>query len=179
MKNIVLSGPSSCGKTSLLLRLQEHGYTAVPESASSVIIRNKKFGGPLFDTDPVAFQQDIFQLAYANEEYHLKYRPHGRAMFLDRALPDVLAYMRYLKVPVTNKHRIDIPLNRYNICFLLEPLSSDEDNGIRWKEDHSKILELLREEYAAIECPTILVPDMGLEERVQFIIDIVEGNHND
>ena len=92
-------------------------------------------------------------------------------VFLDRALPDTLAYYRFLNLPVDERLNDVLKKVAYKKIFILDflPLVNDyarSENRDAQKEIH----ELITEVYESLPFPVIHVPVLEPEERVNFIL---------
>jgi predicted ATPase len=92
-------------------------------------------------------------------------------VFLDRALPDALAYYRFLNLPVNKKLEDALKNASYKKVFILESLPLVNDYARREDEAaQKKIAELIAEVYESLPFPLINVPALPPEERVDFIL---------
>ena len=92
-------------------------------------------------------------------------------MFLDRALPDALAYYRFLNLPVNKKLKDALKKASYKKVFILESLPLVNDYARREDEvAQKKIAKLINEVYESLPFPVIHVPALPSEERVDFIL---------
>jgi predicted ATPase len=95
-------------------------------------------------------------------------------VFLDRAIPDALAYYRFLELPVDKKLLDALTQVSYKKIFILDclPLVNDyaRNEDIRAQK---QIHELLTEVYESLPFPVIKVPVLKPEERVNFILEHV------
>ena len=96
--------------------------------------------------------------------------PH-ETVFLDRALPDALAYYHYLKLPLNKKITDAAKMYRYKKIFILDLLPLVQDYARQEDEnDQKKIHSLLIEVYTSLGYPVIHVPALLPDERVNFIL---------
>ena len=97
-------------------------------------------------------------------------------VFLDRAIPDAMAYYRFLELDYDKLLTEAMDKVSYKKIFILDrlPLVKDyariEDNMAQ-----EKIHELIIEVYESLAFPVVYVPVMSPEERVKFILE----NHQD
>ena len=93
-------------------------------------------------------------------------------IFLDRALPDALAYYKFLNLPVSRKLLDALEVYRYKKIFILDLLPLVPDYA-RLEDDASqqRIHELLIEVYTDLEYEVIHVPLLPAEHRVEFILN--------
>ena len=92
-------------------------------------------------------------------------------VFLDRAIPDALAYYRFLDLPVDKKLLDALSNISYKKIFILDylPLVKDyartEDLSAQ-KRIHNLIVEV----YESLPFPIVKVPVLSPENRVDFIL---------
>ena len=96
----------------------------------------------------------------------------GDIIFLDRALPDALAYYHFLNLPVEQSLMAAINLYRYKKVFILDILPMVQDYARR-EDDNAqrKIHELLINVYTSLNFPVIHVPILPPDQRVDFILN--------
>jgi len=95
----------------------------------------------------------------------------GELVFLDRALPDALAYYRFLDLEPDQTLLKAMKLVSYRIVFILDPLPLVADYART--EDAAaqrRIHELLVEVYGSLPFPVVRVPILPAERRVDFIL---------
>lgn len=91
---VIIGGPGS-GKTTLLERLEEKGYTCYPEISREVTLEARRQGiEQLFLEKPLLFSELL--LEGRKKQYHAAQQDDSDIVFIDRGLPDVLAYMHYI-----------------------------------------------------------------------------------
>lgn len=92
--------------------------------------------------------------------------------FLDRALPDSLAYYNFLNLPADEKLVNALQSARYNKIFVLDllPLKNDDvriEDLAAQKEIHRNVIEV----YTARGEEVVIVPVLSIKERVEFILN--------
>lgn len=93
---IVITGGPGSGKSKLLETLQNDGFTCFEEISRQVIDKGKALGMTnYFLTSPIAFSKELFEgrKQQYQEATALAYQPEKPFVFLDRGLPDVVAYL--------------------------------------------------------------------------------------
>ena len=97
--------------------------------------------------------------------------PPGEIVFLDRAIPDALAYYRFLHLPEDKKLLDALHTVSYKKVFILEYLPLVHDYARTEDEAaQKKIHSLLTEVYESLPFPLIHVPVLTLQERVELIL---------
>ena len=92
-------------------------------------------------------------------------------VFLDRAIPDTLAYYRFLNLPEDEKLTTALRTVSYKKIFILDclPLVNDyarTEDAVAQKKIHALLVEV----YESLGFPIVQVPVLPPEERVDFIL---------
>ena len=91
---VIIGGPGS-GKTTLIEGLIQQGYTCYPEISREVTLEARKQGvEQLFLEQPLLFSELL--LEGRKKQYAEAIDDKENIVFLDRGIPDVLAYMHYI-----------------------------------------------------------------------------------
>lgn len=169
---IVLTGAPSSGKTTLLLALQQRGYTVVSEAAREILAEG------LLDES----QSDVQSLIEQRQMTKEQVIPADQVVVLDRALPDSLAYRRLGGMEVDDLLVLIRP-ERYATVFLCG-FGQHIADGVR-KDDTERAREierLLREVYLELGCRVVELPwfldaDLatGVARRMEFIEAALRG----
>ena len=166
----VLTGGPSSGKTTLLGRLEEMGYMPVPETARIFIEQELASGKTLEQIrgDKVKFQHDMLPMKIEAE----RNLPKDRVVFFDRGMHDTVAYLAHAGVEHSEVVSAAINNTTYRKVFLLKRFPLVADNArTETDEEAEEIERLLFKTYRESGIPTIEVPTMPIEERVQFILE--------
>jgi len=116
---VIIGGPGS-GKTTLIEELKRRGYCCYPEISREVITEARKQGiDQLFLEQPLLFSELLLNGRKKQYEQALE-EPH-QTVFLDRGIPDVLAYMHYIgdSYPPAFDHACK--QHKYSTKFILPP----------------------------------------------------------
>ena len=165
----VLTGGPGSGKTTTIEHLASRGYKTTIEHARHYIQTQMQNGRT---PEEIKQNQEEFQMKVlemqVEEEAGLA---PEETVFLDRALPDALAYYRFLKLPVHPDLISAIKKYRYKKIFILELLPLIQDYARKEDEKAQReIHRLLTEVYIDSGVPVISVPVLAPEERVDFIL---------
>jgi predicted ATPase len=165
---VITGGPSS-GKTTTINLMNERGYKTTIEHARHYIETLQVTGKTVAEIrkNQSVFQQGVLDMQIAQES---ELSPN-ETVFLDRAIPDALAYYRFLGLPEDEKIHKAMEKVFYKKVFLLDPLPLVQDS-VRTEDEiaQKRIHELLKETYESLRLPVIHVPVLPAEERVDFIL---------
>ena len=165
---VITGGPSS-GKTTTVSLLKERGYKTTIEHARHYIDTQLVTGKTVEEirSNQIAFQQGVLEMQIAQER---ELSPTD-TVFLDRALPDALAYYRFLGLREDEKLRNALQGASYKKVFILDPLPLTNDYA-RTEDEvaQKKIHQLLTEVYESFSFPVVHVPVLPPDERVDFIL---------
>ena len=165
----VITGAASCGKTTLIDLLAGKGFQTVPETARLYIEREMAKGRTIQEIreNGAAFQRRLIGMQLSIED-GLRATD---VVFLDRGVPDYLAYCRVLG-PNPNEFLAECFRNRYASVFLLDPLPFQE-NGAR--DEDAPIVDYLGEwhirDYNTLGYSVLRTPVMAPEERLAFVLE--------
>lgn len=169
---VITGGPSS-GKTTTVDLLRDRGYITTLERARHFLDTQRLKGRTVEEvrSNQLEFQRSVLEMQIQQEQ---EIAPQVQ-VFLDRAIPDALAYYRYLHLPIDE--RLVQALNKvyYRKIFIMDPLPLKNDYArIEDAEGQRKIHELITEVYESLPFPVVHVPALSPEERVDFILKHLE-----
>lgn len=165
---VITGGPSS-GKTTTVNLLDARGYKTTIEHARHYLDTKRNSGKTV---EEVRKHQAEFQLAILDMQIEQeKNLSPDDVVFLDRAIPDALAYYRFLNLPRDKKLLEALSLVSYKKIFILDCLPFVKDYA-RTEDDaaQKKIQTLLTEVYESLLFPVLHVPVLQPDERVDFIL---------
>jgi len=168
---IVITGGPSTGKTSLIEHLGRSGYCCYPE-ISRMIIRAAQEKGitQLFLEDPLLFSEKLLEGRI--EQIQTAKNNTNALIFLDRGIPDILAYMEYAATPIPDHFVQACQEHKYGAVFLLPPWAEiHSTDGERYETmvQTREIHEHLKKTYKNYGYTCITVPIGTIETRYQFI----------
>ncbi|MES2872930.1 MAG: ATP-binding protein [Bacteroidota bacterium] len=165
---VITGGPSS-GKTTTVNLLKERGYITTFEHARHYLDTQRLKGKTIED---VRKQQLEFQLGVLEMQIEQENQISPEVLvFLDRAIPDALAYYRFLNLPVDPKLTEALRTVSYKKVFLLDFLPLIKDYARTEDETaQRRIHELLFEVYESLSFPVVQVLVLPPVERVEFIL---------
>ncbi len=170
---IVITGGPGTGKTTIIDQLIEQGHTCYPEISRQVTMEAKKQGiEQLFLEKPLLFSELL--LEGRKKQYYLATEENSNAIFLDRGIPDILAYMHYIGDSYPSFFDQSCRENNYSKVFILPPWQeiyvSDEARYENF--DQSKLIfEHLKETYQKYNYHLIEVPVGTVQERIAFLLN--------
>src|SRR5690606_12826652 len=114
---LLIGGPGS-GKTTLLNHLASLGYTCYPEISRQVTLEAQKQGiDQLFLKDPLLFSQKLLE---GRIQQHINaQKDPSEVVIIDRGIPDVLAYMDFIKDTYPDSFTEACQTHRYTKVFAL------------------------------------------------------------
>lgn len=165
---VITGGPSS-GKTTAVELLKKRGFKTTVEHARHYIDTQRVTGKTTEEirANQLAFQRGVLDMQIREE----KALSPQDTVFLDRALPDALAYYHFLNLPEDRKLEEALTEASYKKVFILDPLPLANDYARTEDESAQKrIHELLVDVYESLPFPVVRVPVLPPEERVDFIL---------
>lgn len=165
---VITGGPSS-GKTTTVNLLKERGYITTFEHARHYLDTQRLKGKTVEETRK---NQREFQLGVLDMQIEQESEISPDVLvFLDRAIPDALAYYRFLNLSVDEKLTEALQTVSYKKIFVLDSLPMKNDYARNEDEAaQKKIHDLIIEVYESLHFPIVHVPVLPPEERVDFIV---------
>jgi predicted ATPase len=169
---VIIGGPGT-GKSTIINELTKRGFCCYPEISREVTLEAKKNGiDQFFIQKPLLFSELLLEGRIKQYSDALK-EPH-KFVFLDRGIPDVLAYMHYIGDQYPDFFDKACRENKYSKIFLLPPwreiyISDNEryENYDQAKEIYNHLVETYKKyNYNLIE-----VPKDSVDNRILFILD--------
>ncbi|MBD3638702.1 MAG: ATP-binding protein [Crocinitomicaceae bacterium] len=170
--NVITGGPCS-GKTTVINILAKRGYKTTIEHARHYIDTQKELGNAVeaIRANKREFQMRVLEMQI-EEESKLSTED---TVFLDRALPDAVAYYLFLGLDLDDELINAVNTFCYKNIFVLDPLPLIKDYARREdKKAQLKIHSLITEVYEMLPCKVTQVPVLPPEERVDFILESIQ-----
>lgn len=174
---VVTGGPST-GKTTLLYRLSLRGYKTIPEGARAVIDDAIEKG---MTVEELRSNERHFQeLVLAHKVEVEQTLDKDQLTFFDRGMHDTTAYIEYYGDHLTDSEKVLVSASRYKAVFLLDQLEEYSEDYARVEDEAFRdgIQGLLEKAYADDGIPVVHVPAIGLDNRVEFILDYVRKDQS-
>jgi predicted ATPase len=167
----IIGGPGS-GKSSILNKLEEKGFCCYPEISREVTLKAKEQGiEQLFLEKPLLFSELLLE-GRIKQFQAAQNEPHD-IVFIDRGIPDILAYMHYIgnSYPVVFEEACKE--NKYSKIFVLPPWEdiyvSDNERYENF-EQALKIHSYIIKTYKQYGYQLIDIPIDTIENRVDFVL---------
>lgn len=165
----VITGAPCSGKTSVICELERRGFRVVHEVARACIDRDLKNGKTResIKADVPAFERRILHEKIRVESL----LPDRETIFLDRAVPDSIAYYQIEGLP------LDDPIEKsgavcYKKIFFFERLPFEKDTVRTENADFAaRIDRELKNSYRRIGYSLTSVPVLPVRERTDFILE--------
>jgi predicted ATPase len=171
---VIIGGPGT-GKTTIIDALLSKGYCCYPEISRQVTMEAKKQGiEQLFLENPLLFSELLLE-GRIKQFRNAQKEPH-EIIFLDRGIPDVLAYMHYIGDSYPNHFDLACRENEYTKIFILPPWEEIyESDAARYEnyEQAKLIYNHLVETYEKYGYQLIDVPKDTVGNRIIFILDTI------
>lgn len=168
---VLIGGPGS-GKTTIIEGLTEKGYTCYPEISREVTLEARAQGiEQLFLEKPLLFSELL--LEGRKKQYQSALSEACDVVFLDRGIPDVLAYMHYIGDAYPPFFDHACREHKYSKIFFLPPweeIYTADDARYESFEQARLISEHLVETYLHYGYNLIEVPKDTLDKRILFIL---------
>lgn len=171
----VLTGGPGTGKTSLLAELERRGYLCKPEVARKIIREQMDSGGEAL---PWGNTQKYTKLMLERSirDY---VSVDGEVCFFDRGIPDTLAYARLIELKSEPEIRAVAEIYGYNrLVFLLPPWREIYRTDTERQQDYTEAVRTcrkIREVYVELGYQIVMVPEMSVWCRADFIQKMVKG----
>ncbi len=165
----VLTGGPCAGKTTLIDELKSRGYSVLPEPARAVIAGKLASGMTMQEilAAPVAFEHDIIS-RHVELESEV---PKDQLLFLDRGIPDNIAYCRKFNTPMDDFFRRAIDSAQYRKIFLLDRIDFVIDaERYETPEEAKWIHDEIRRVYEELGYEIVQVPVIPVPERADFVL---------
>lgn len=172
-KTILLIGGPGSGKTSIINALTAKGYICYPEISRQVTLEAQKTGiDQLFLKEPLLFSELL--LKGRIEQFNNAVKEKANYVFIDRGIPDVLAYMHYIGDAYPALFNEACKNHRYTKIFILPPWEDiyASDNERYENFEQAKLIHNhLVETYESYGYQLTEVPKANLETRITFILN--------
>ncbi|WP_111707915.1 AAA family ATPase [Lutibacter citreus] len=174
---IVITGGPGTGKSTVINKLNEDGYSCMPEISREVTLNARKNGvDQLFLTKPLLFSELLLEGRI--NQYMEAEKKNAELVFFDRGIPDVHAYMNYISIDYPSSYVVKSNLYRYNYIFLMPPWEEIYISDNERYENFEQALAIhnhLKRTYKELNYSIIEVPFGTVEKRTNFILDYINS----
>ncbi|MFM1754007.1 MAG: hypothetical protein RLZZ236_946 [Bacteroidota bacterium] len=173
---VIIGGPGT-GKTTLIDGLVQKGFCCYPEISRQVTAQAQQQGiEQLFLENPLLFSELL--LEGRKKQFHDAHQEPHNIVFLDRGIPDVLAYMHYIGDSYPPFFDAVCKEHIYTKIFILPPWEdiyvSDQERYENF-EQAQLIHDHLVETYQNYGYKLIEVPKDSVDKRILFILDQISN----
>ncbi len=172
-QKIVLIGGPGTGKSTVLKEFIKRGYQCMPEISREVTLKAQEDGiDQLFLEKPLLFSELL--LKGREKQFTDAELSDKQLIFFDRGIPDVHAYMNYLKTEYPETYVEKSLQYKYDKVFMLRPWKEIYEQDNERYESFEQAIELdkfLREAYEDLGYSIIDVPFGSVEYRCDFILN--------
>ena len=169
---VIIGGPGT-GKSTIINGLIAKGYCCYPEISREVILEAKKDGiEQLFLEKPLLFSELLLE-GRKKQFVNAQNEPHN-IVFIDRGIPDVLAYMHYIGDSYPDFFDTDCRNHIYTKIFILPPwedIYTSDNERYETYEQAKLIYNHLLETYERYGYNLIEVPKDTVDNRILFILE--------
>lgn len=177
-KKIVITGGPGTGKSSIINELKKRGYTCFEEISRQVILNARKDGiDQLFLTNPLLFSELL--LKGRVNQFAASKNSGSKLAFLDRGIPDVIAYMDYIGDDYPEEFEKSCRENTYDHVFILAPwqdIYKTDNERYESFEQAVTIHHKLLDTYSKYNYDIQDVPFASVVERANHIINSIKTN---
>ena len=176
-KKIVITGGPGTGKSSIITELIKRGYTCFEEVSRQIILDARKDGiDQLFLTKPLLFSELL--LKGRIKQYNDASDNNNEFVFLDRGIPDIVAYMDYIGDDYPEMFIDACKTNVYDYVFILAPWQEIFTSDSERYENFEQAVEIhksLLNSYKKYDYNLRDVPFGTIESRADYILNVVKA----
>ncbi len=171
----MITGGPGTGKSSIINELSKRGYTCMEEISRQVTLKAREDGiEQLFLTNPLLFSELL--LKGRTHQFHQATGLGSNTVFLDRGVPDVLAYMDYIGDSYPKAFMEACNNHIYDCVFILAPWQEIFKSDSERYENFDQAVEIhhhLLSTYKGYNYDLLDVPFGSIESRTDFILNII------
>lgn len=169
---LIIGGPGT-GKTTTINALLAKGYCCYPEISRQVTIHAKEKGiDQLFVSNPLLFSELL--LNGRRKQYDEAQLENAEFVFLDRGIPDVVAYLDFVNEAYPEEFIKYCECARYDKVFVFPPWESifvTDNERYESFDQASQIHQHLVHTYNKFGYQLVEVPHGTVNDRISFILE--------
>lgn len=174
-QKIVITGGPGTGKSSIINELKQRSHACFDEISRQVTLEARQKGiEQLFLTEPILFSELLLEGRLHQFREALKTR--ASHVFMDRGLPDVLAYLNYVKTEYPQHFDTTCIAHKYEHVFVLAPWQEIYESDSERYENFEQAIGIHEElllTYRNFGYELIDVPFGSVKSRTDFILDVL------
>lgn len=175
-KKIAITGGPGTGKTSIIEALKTQDYLCYNEISRQITLEAREQGiEQLFLSEPLLFSEKL--LEGRTNQFKNAAEEQTSVVFLDRGIPDVLAYMDYIGDDYPKAFVKACEAHKYDAVFMLPPWEAIFTPDSERYENFSQseiIHKHLSQTYKGFGYDLLDVPFGTVTERVNFILQSLD-----
>ena len=172
-KKIVFAGGPATGKTTLIQTLELRGYACAQEVSRQVTLEARENGiTQLFVSDPLLFSEKLLEGRV--NQFKEAHKNKASLVFLDRGIPEVLAYLDRGNTPYPNHFTKACEDNQYDRVFIFphwEEIYTSDNERYEDYQEALKIYPFLKAAYDRFGYESIILPKDTIENRISFVLE--------
>ena len=172
----IITGCSGGGKSTIIEGLRARGVRCVEEAGREIVKEQLRSGGDGIPWQNVAKFRDLLLARYI-ELFMNTVEPH-RAVFFDRAIPEVVGASRGMRVPVPEGHLEAVATYIYaRKVFVTPPWPEIFTTDAERRHSYETALEdyeILTKVYPEFGYQLIEIPREAVSERIKFILGRID-----
>jgi predicted ATPase len=173
---VVTGGPGS-GKSTLIEALAKVGVATMPEAGRAIIRDQAAIGGNALPwADRMAFAE--LMLEWEMRSYREAQALAGPVVF-DRGIPDTVGYLRLCGLPTPAHFERAAEVFRYSAGVFIAPhwpeIYAPDAERKQTSEEAEATYRAVAEAYGWAGYELVELPKVSVEERVEFVLEIVKG----
>lgn len=172
-KKIVITGGPGTGKSTIINELTRRAHTCFEEISRQVTLEARRNGiDQLFLTDPLVFSELL--LKGRLDQFNAAKNCTTGHVFLDRGMPDVLAYMDFKQEQYPSYFMETCKAHVYDHIFVLAPWQDIYESDNERYENFEQAIEIhdyLMNTYKKLGYQWIDVPYGSVKTRTDFILE--------
>jgi predicted ATPase len=169
---VVITGGPGSGKSTLIDALAARGFARTVEAGRAIIQEQVASGGTALPwSDPRAFAERMFEWELRS---YAEARKQDGVVFFDRGVPDVVGYLRLLKLAVPAHMDAAIRTHLYDASVFVAPpwpdIFTQDAERKQTLDEAQRTYDALVATYAGYGYALIELPRVSVAERVAFVL---------